>query len=50
MPTKANLKRQGRQDYRLQENKGKFAYRSSNFKSTKLHQNSFNHSQDLQYV
>jgi hypothetical protein len=28
----------------LQENKGKFAYRISNFKRTKLHQNSFNHS------
>jgi hypothetical protein len=29
---------------RLRENKGKFAYRISNFKRTKLHQNSFNHS------
>ena len=28
----------------LRENKGKFAYRISNFKRTKLHQNSFNHS------
>jgi hypothetical protein len=35
MPTKANLKRQGEQ---LQ---GKFAYHISNFKRTKLHQNSF---------
>jgi hypothetical protein len=28
----------------LRQNKGKFAYRISNFKRTKLHQNSFNHS------
>jgi hypothetical protein len=28
----------------LRENKGKFAYRISNCKRTKLHQNSFNHS------
>jgi hypothetical protein len=28
----------------LRENKGKLAYRISNFKRTKLHQNSFNHS------
>ena len=28
----------------LRENKDKFAYRISNFKRTKLHQNSFNHS------
>jgi hypothetical protein len=28
----------------LRENKGKFAYRISNFTRTKLHQNSFNHS------
>jgi hypothetical protein len=28
----------------LRENKGKFAYRISNFKRTKMHQNSFNHS------
>jgi hypothetical protein len=28
----------------LRKNKGKFAYRISGFKHTKLHQNSFNHS------
>ena len=34
MPTKANLKRQEK------AKQGKFAYRISNFKRTKLHQNS----------